>query len=436
MGWPDATPDLKRFFPTSVLVTGHEILYLWVARMVMFGLEFLGKSPFQHVLIHGIVRDKQGRKMSKSLGNVIDPLELIQEFGADAVRFSLAQSAAPGRDMQISKENFVSARNFCNKIWNATRFVLMNLGDMNAISPITPDTPGVELADRWILHRFNEITKEATASLERFDVDTAARILYDFFWSDYCDWYLEMAKPRVDRVRYGEIACSNESTHVAKNVLAFVLEGTIRLMHPFLPFISEELWARVPKMEPKQSAHVMTASWPEIQPAWVQPEAAKKMELMQEVVTKLRTIRSEMGVGPGQPITLLVKTSASDTAHFIYQLVKEPQYAVMLRTLNTRVSDIQIGADQKRPAGAAAAVVPGGQLFVPLTGLIDFAKERGRLEKELTAIREDAERLRKKMANDDFRAHAPQEEVDKVKARLDEAAGRMHHLEQNIAALR
>lgn len=428
-GWPDSTADLKRFFPTSLLVTGHEILYLWVARMVMFGLEFLGKSPFQHVLIHGIVRDKQGRKMSKSLGNVIDPLELIQEFGADAVRFSLAQSAAPGRDMQISKENFVSARNFCNKIWNATRFVLMNLGDMSAITSITPETPGVQLADRWILHRYNEIITEVTKCLERFDVDTAARTLYDFFWGDYCDWYLEMAKPRVDRVHYADIACTEESTRAAKTVLATVLEGTIRMLHPFLPFISEELWARVPKTSDKHSAHVMVASWPEVKAVWTKPEVARDMSVLQEIVTKLRTIRSEMGISPGNPISVFVQPSSPATAELI------EREAVALRTLNSKVSSLSIETNLKRPPASAAAVVPGAQLYVPLTGLIDFAKERGRLEKELASIREDAERLRKKMANDDFRAHAPEEEVEKVKARLEEAAGRIRHLEQNISTL-
>jgi valyl-tRNA synthetase len=431
MGWPDATPDLKRFFPTSTLVTGHEILYLWVARMVMFGLEFLGKSPFEHVLIHGIVRDKQGRKMSKSLGNVIDPLELIQEFGADAVRFSLAQSAAPGRDMQISKENFVSARNFCNKIWNATRFVLMNLGDMKAISPVSPDMPGLELADRWILHRYNQSTTEATASLERFDVDTAARTLYDFFWGDYCDWYLEIAKPRVDRVHFAELPCSPESTHVAKNVLATVLEGTLRMMHPFLPFISEELWARVPKSPAGVSAHAMSSSWPDPNQKWADLDAARRMAVFQEVVTKLRNIRSEMGIGPGKPIRARINTSAAQTE----QLLKSSEAQIALRTLNCRVEHIEFDASSSRPAGSAAAVVPGAQLFVPLSGLIDFAKEKMRLEKELLTIRQDAERLNKKMANDDFRSHAPAEEIDKVKARLEEAAGRIRHLEQNISAL-
>jgi valyl-tRNA synthetase len=429
MGWPDSTPDLKRFFPTSLLVTGHEILYLWVARMVMFGLEFLGKSPFQHVLIHGIVRDKQGRKMSKSLGNVIDPLELIQEFGADAVRFSLAQSAAPGRDMQISKENFVAARNFCNKIWNATRFVLMNLGDMAAISPVTPQTPGLELSDRWILHRYNEVVTEVTKCIERFDVDTAARTLYDFFWGDYCDWYLEIVKPRVDRVHYAELPCTAESTHVAKNVLATVLEGTLRLLHPFLPFISEELWSRVPKSSNKEGAHVMVSSWPGMNADWMQADVAKEMGIFQEVVTKLRTIRSEMGISPGHPINVLVSPSAPATSELIQR------ESIALRTLNCRVASLDIQPNLSRPAGAAAAVVPGAQLFVPLSGLIDFAKERGRLEKELNSIREDAERLSKKMANQDFRAHAPAEEVQKVQARLDEAAGRIRHLEQNIAAL-
>ncbi len=427
-GWPDETPDMKRFFPTATLVTGHEILYLWVARMIMFGIEFLGKTPFQHVLIHGIVRDKQGRKMSKSLGNVIDPLELIQEFGADAVRFSLAQTAAPGRDMQISKENFVSARNFSNKIWNATRFMLMRLGEMKVITPVTPETPGLELADRWILHRFNQIIHNTTDAIEKFDLDAASRGLYDFFWADFCDWYLEMVKPRVDREHFADHAVTAESTHAARNVLATVLEGTIKMLHPFVPFISEELWEKIPKSA-GQSQHVMTSVWPEPVKALNNAAAARTMQVLQEIVTKLRTIRSEMNIPMTQPIEVHVKPQSDETA----ELIRSQE--VILKCLNSRVGKIEMGKTVVRPKASAAAVVPGANLYVPLEGLIDFAKERARLEKELLNLRQDAERLSKKMSNSDFITHAPAEEVNKAKGRLLESQERIRHLEGNISTL-
>ncbi|MCG3205967.1 MAG: Valine--tRNA ligase [Elusimicrobia bacterium] len=428
-GWPDETPDLKRFFPTQTLVTGHEILYLWVARMVMFGLEFLEKSPFQHVLIHGIVRDKKGRKMSKSLGNVIDPLELIEEFGADAVRFSLAQSAAPGRDMQISKENFVSARNFSNKIWNATRFVLMRLGGMGSISPVLPKTPGLELPDRWILHRFNQMVRETTESIEHFDLDAASRGLYDFFWGDYCSWYLEMVKPRVDRENFSDYPCTAESTQAAKNVLAMVLEGTLKLLHPFIPFLTEELWEKIPKTENSKNKHMMMSQWPEVIEGFDDSPSAASLTTLQEIITKLRTIRSEMGIPPTQSIEVLIKEGTQETA----DLIRKNE--VILKCLNSRVGKISISKDMVRPKASAVAVVPGANLFVPLEGLIDFSKERTRLEKELLKLRQDAEKLSKKMSNQDFISHAPQEEVEKAKGRLDETHDRIKHLEGNIATL-
>ena len=429
LGWPEETDDLKRFFPTATLVTGHEILYLWVARMIMFGLEFLGKVPFHTVLIHGIVRDKKGRKMSKSLGNVIDPLELIAEFGADAVRFSLAQSAAPGRDMQISKDNFVGARNFSNKIWNATRFVLMNLSELDSAHEIEPDRDPLELADRWILHRYTEVIEETTAALDRFDIDAAARGLYDFFWSDFCDWYLELAKPRVDRAHFADIPCAPESTDVARRVLATVLNGCLRLLHPFMPFITEDLWVRVPKVSGDGAPHVIVARWPAPRPAFKNAPAAQKMKLLQEIVTKLRTIRSDMQIPPGRPIQVIARPASPEGE----SLLNEQR--VSLRTLNTRVAALDMSADAKRPKAAAAAVVPGIDLFVPLEGLIDFDKERARLEKEMANVRQDADRLHKKMANQDFLTHAPPEEVTKAKDRLLEAQERLRRLEDNLAAL-
>lgn len=366
--------------------------------------------------------------MSKSLGNVIDPLELIQEFGADAVRFSLAQSAAPGRDMQISKDNFVGARNFSNKIWNATRFVLMRLGDMKEIPTINIKSAGLELADRWILDRYSQVVSETTSALERLDIDAAARGLYDFFWADFCDWYVEMIKPRVDRDHYGDIACTEESSQMARTVLATVLEGTLRLLHPFVPFVTEELWQKVPKPA-GHSQFLIVSSWPTANPTFTDKEASEKMNIVQEMVSKLRTIRSEMGILPGQSIQVVAKFTSPEAE----TLVKSQE--VILKCLNSKVGQLKIESQSERPKASAAAVIPGADLYVPLEGLIDFSKERTRLEKESSALRQDVERLTKKMSNTDFLNHAPAEEVEKAKDRLKDAQDRLRHLEENISTL-
>jgi valyl-tRNA synthetase len=427
--WPETTPDLKRYFPTTTLVTGHEILYLWVARMVMFSLEFMGKVPYSTVLIHGIVRDKKGRKMSKSLGNVIDPLDLVAEFGADAVRFSLAQSAAPGRDMQISKENFVATRNFNNKIWNATRFAMMHIGDLGASIPSVPSKNNLELSDRWILQRLSVAISETTDALERHDIDAASRGLYDFFWSELCDWYLEMIKPRLDRQHYADVPVTPESQMAARTVLATVLEAALRLLHPFIPFITEELWEKVPKPSQTTAKHVMVTSWPEAPNAWTDAHALKEMNLLQEIVTKLRTIRSEMGIPPSQPIQVLARCDRPESEKILRS------QAAILKCLNSRVGSLTMGLDVQRPKASAAAVVPGAVLYVPLEGLIDFSKERGRLEKEMSAISDDAQRLMKKLSNQDFVSNAPSEEVEKTKSRLNESQERLKRLQDNIATL-
>ncbi len=426
--WPDETPDFKKFFPTSTLVTGHEILYLWVARMIMFSLQFHGKVPFSSVLIHGIVRDKQGRKMSKSLGNVIDPLDLIKEFGADAMRFALAQMAAPGRDMQLSKENFLAMRNFANKVWNATRFALMHLSDMTEIPSISSVSKNFTLTDRWILHRYAEVVSQTGEAIESMNMDAASRLLYDFFWGDFCDWYLEMAKPRVDKGHPNAAHVSDEARLASRAALATVLEGTIRLLHPFMPFITEELWQKMPKPAGTTVQHVMVASWPEVT-GLKSAEAAQKIGLLQEVVTKLRTIRSEMGIPPPQRIDMIVRSKDAN----LVSLLKDQED--ILLSLNSKVGKLTIDPMATRPKASAAAVVPGADLYVPLEGLIDFVKEKGRLEKEVSTLRQDVDRLSKKLSNSDFLTHAPDDEVAKVKARLTESNERIHRLEENIDAL-
>jgi valyl-tRNA synthetase len=415
--WPDNNPDLKRFFPTATLVTGHEILYLWVVRMVMFALEFHNTVPFKTVLIHGIVRDKQGRKMSKSIGNVIDPLDLIKDYGADALRFSLAQSAVPGRDMHIAPENFVSARNFSNKIWNATRFALMN---MPPVRVELPSSAALSMEDKWILHRTNDIIETVTQALESFDMSAAARALYHFFWSDFCDWYLETAKPRLQ---------SAEQKAAPQAVLAHVLETSFRLLHPFTPFITEELWQKLPRATTTTTTHLMASSWPVANPAHQFPEAYRDMVRFQEVVTKLRSIRSEMGVPPPQPIEVHVQTQDSSLQSLLETL------SPVLASLNTKISSLRFAAQLSRPPASVSAVVPGANLFVPLSGLIDFSKEKTRLEKELGQVRQDIERMEKKLANADFTSRAPAEEVAKARERLAEAQERSRRLGENIEIL-
>lgn len=424
LNWPDKSKDLKKFFPTNTLVTGHEILYLWVARMVMFALQFENVVPYDTVFIHGIVRDKQGRKMSKSLGNVVDPLDLIEEYGADAVRFGLAQSAAPGRDMHIAKENFIATRNFSNKIWNATRFSLLHLESIKEIDPISKVKKDLVLSDRWILSRFNDVVNETTKAMEDFNLDAASRGLYDFFWSDFCDWYLEMIKPRFDESKF-----SKESAYAARIVLGTVLNGTLRLLHPFIPFLTEELWQKIPKAKGNDSKFIMTSHWPKEDENLKDPKAIKEMKLLQEMVTKLRTIRSEMGIPPAQTINVVAQINQAETSKILND------QKIILQCLNSRVENLEIKEEVDRPKAAAAAIVPGANLFVPLEGLIDFEKEKARLEKELDQVQKDVERMGKKLSNQDFIAHAPKEEVAKAEARLTEAKERLSHLKDNIATL-
>jgi valyl-tRNA synthetase len=427
--WPDEGDDIKRFFPTSTMVTGHEILYLWVARMTMFALQFKNDIPFKTVFIHGIVRDKKGRKMSKSLGNVIDPLDLIKDYGADAVRFALAQSAAPGRDMQVSKDNFTASRNFSNKIWNATRFSLVHLASLKDIPDLAHFKDKWELSDRWILNRLNLVIRSTTEAMKIFDIDAASRGLYDFFWSDLCDWYLEMIKPRFDEAKREEFGFDASSADAAGAVLATVLETVLRLLHPFMPFITEELWQKLPKKAQEKSRHIMATAWPEADPSWDDKEASKQMQVLQEMVTKIRAIRSEMGIPPTQPIDVVAKSSERNTEKLL------SDQKIILKCLNSRVQTLKIDPHAARPKASAAAVVPGANLYVPLEGLINFEKERARLEKELAGVKQELERIGKKLNNQDFITHAPPEEVAKAKARLQDAKERAHRLEENISTL-
>lgn len=423
-GWPEKSKDLEYYYPTSVLCTGHEILYLWVARMIQMGIELMGDIPFKHVFLHGIVRDKSGKKMSKSLGNVIDPLEIMAKYGTDALRFSLTQSAAPGRDMQLSDELFLSARNFANKMWNASRFVMMNLQsagwEKDYIMAIWP----FELADKWILSEYRMTVKKVTAALETYDMDVAARELYEFFWSKYCDWYIELAKIRLN-------GSDEKAKRAVLSVLIEILSGFMRLAHPIMPFITEEIWnnyIRLVKSPGKGPDSIMTSSWPVADEAKIDQQALSQMGLLQQVITAVRTIRSEMNVPPVRQIEVLINVKSAEKQAVLDANVN------YLKFLG-RVEKLEIGPAVARPAQSALTVVSEMEIFVPLAGLIDLEKEKQRLAKELQNAEQEIERCRKNLANENFVSRAPKAEVDKMKARLGEAQVKVERLKDNLKAI-
>jgi valyl-tRNA synthetase len=426
LGWPDDNKDLAYFYPTSVLATGHEILYLWVARMVMMGLEFRNDIPYRDVFIHGIVRDKQGRKMSKSLNNVIDPLDIMKKFGTDALRFALVTQASPGRDMQMADDNFVGARNFANKVWNASRFVMMNLAGFAPADELPLASRAVE--DRWIAARFAATARAVDAHMDTFDPAQAARALYGFFWNDFCDWYIEMVKPRLLP------GADAASARAARQTLAEVLDGVLRALHPFMPFITEELWqalwttlGRAPTALLMESPHERL--WKDL-PAGDDDQRA--VGLVQDVVSSLRTIRSEMNVPPGKAIRVAVnlttaapatKTVLRNLSHHIAHLGKIGEWTA-----------VETGVFQSPPQAAAAAAADF-EMFIPLEGLIDFEKEKARLEKEAALCAAGIDRDTAHLANPDFRQRAPAAKVAEVETRLAEGRARLARLGAFIKSL-
>jgi valyl-tRNA synthetase len=414
MGWPDETDDLKRYYPTDVLVTGYDIIYFWVARMIFTGLEFTGEKPFRDVLIHGLIRDSQGRKMSKSLGNGVDPLEVIEQYGADALRFMLMTASSPGNDLRFYWEKVESARNFANKIWNASRFVMMNLGDFRYEDIDLHGELGT--ADKWILHRLNETAAGVNAALERYDFGEAGRQLYEFIWSEYCDWYIELAKLYLQ----GEDAAAKRTT---QSVLVYVLDQSLRLLHPFMPFITEEIWQHIPH----QGQTITLAAYPEHQQRFVDEQAAREMELLMDMIRSVRNIRAEMNVPQSRPVAMIVKPANSETEALIRR-----GKAYIRRFCNP--DSLTIDQTAVTPEKSVTAVVTGTELFLPLAGMIDVDAEIARLEKEWKHLDAEVERVEKKLSNQGFLAKAPADVVEaertkgldyaekreKVQARLEE----------------
>ena len=447
LGWPEKTKDLAYFYPTSLLITGHEIIHLWVARMIKMGLELMGDIPFSEVYIHGIVRDKKGKKMSKSLGNVIDPLDIISQYGTDALRFTLTSSCAQGQDLQLFDEKFTSNRNFANKIWNASRFVLMNLTGFPYqrinLSPPKADQPLAEtcqltLADRWIFSRYNKTVKEVTDSIENYRISEAAQTLYQFIWHEFCDWYLEMIKP----ILYQEVKSKKakvKSKEMAQYVMWHVLEGTLRLLHPFMPFITEEIWqalqktvgqlnCQTAKLSNRQTESIMISSWPEVNRRRINAKIEKEMALVIGVTTSIRNIRSEMGIVPQKKIEAILKIKRKDQLKIIDANVP------YIRNL-AGVSKIKIGPDVVKPVPSASAVIGEIVAWVPLKGLIDPEKERGRLKRQMDKIEKELKRTKEKLKNKEFLNKAPERVIVKEKKKEKELKEKSEKLKKNLKSL-
>ena len=409
LGWPDKTEKLDYFYPTSVLVTAYDIIFFWVARMIFSGLEHTGKKPFSDVLIHGLVRDAQGRKMSKSLGNGIDPLEVIEQYGADALRFTLATGVAPGNDTRFSQEKVEASRNFANKIWNASRFALMNL-DLEKIE--LPEKP--ELADKWILSKYNRLVREVTENLEKYEIGIAVSKLYDFIWDDLCDWYIELSKPRLFE------SCEDmASKSAAQNTLAFVLSGTMQLLHPIMPFITEEIYLSLPH----GADSVMISEWPQADPALDFVEAEAQMEKLMGLIKAVRAVRAEMDIPPSRKASLYIETE--EAALFAGQ---DPFFARLAST-----SELHINLPA--PENAVAVVADGVRAKIPLGELVDFEKERARLQKEREKCLLEIERVKKKLANENFVSKAPEAVVAAEREKQAKQEAMLAKIDESLAAL-
>ncbi len=416
LGWPDMTEDLKKYYPTSVLVTGYDIITFWVSRMIFSGLEHMGKEPFSTVFIHGLVRDAQGRKMSKSLGNGIDPLEIIDKYGADALRYALATGNSPGNDMRFSDEKIEAARNFANKLWNASRFVRMNLTIENVELPATEK---LALEDKWILNEFNDLVASVTSALDRFEVGVALASLYDFTWDVFCDWYIELCKARLNEK-------DTEANLVAQNVIVYVLEGILKLLHPFMPFITEEIYQALPH----DCESIMITSYPKFDESFRFEADAERMSRVISAIKAIRNRRSEMNVPPSRKAKVYIETKYADSFN---------EDTAVFFTRLASASEIEIKADF---GGAISAddsvqiITDSATLYLPLSDIIDTEKERARLEGEEKKLLGEIERLEKKLSNEGFVAKAPAAVVEAEKEKLAKYREKLDGVKTALAKLK
>ncbi len=409
LGWPDDTEDLRHFYPTNTLVTGYDIIGFWVSRMIFSALEYTGEVPFDTVLIHGLVRDALGRKMSKSLGNGIDPLEIIDQYGADALRFTLATGNSPGNDMRFSDDKVSASRNFANKLWNAARYILMNLGE-NEPAPHIPENLALE--DKWILSKYNTLVKEVTDNLEKFELGVAVQKLYDFIWDVFCDWYIEISKIRLQ--------AGGEGAETAKAVLVYVLSNTLKLLHPFTPFITEEIWLTLPH----EGDSIMISKWPEYSDSLAFSAEENAMESIMEAVRAIRNRRAEMNVPPSRKAKYYIATALKDTF--------APAGVFMQRLASA--SEVEIG-DGFDIEGSVAIVTSDAKIYIPMGELIDFEAEKARLNKEKEKVLKDLDFINKKLNNPGFVAKAPEAVVQGQREAAAKLQDKLNMLDDSIAKL-
>ena len=400
LGWPENTEELKYFYPTDTLVTGYDIIFFWVARMIFSGLEHMDAIPFNTVFFHGLIRDAQGRKMSKSLGNGVDPLDIIDQYGADALRFTLVTGNSPGNDMRFSEEKVSASRNFANKIWNAARFILMNIEGKD-IDCAVPEK--LEVSDKWILNKFNNVTAAVTENLEKFELGMAVSKLYDFLWDDFCDWYIELAKIRMN-------GSDAESADSARRVLVWVMSNTLKLLHPFMPYITEEIWQTLPH----EGDALIVAKWPEYNEALSFPAEAADMEKVMAVIRAIRVRRNEMNVPPSKKAHIYVETAQTAPYEEGREFIARLAYG----------SEVEIG-NAFEVAGAVTAVTDGAKALLPMDDLVDKAAEIARLEKELAGAQKQLQSVEAKLQNEKFISKAPQNIIDGVKANGEKLAAKV-----------
>ena len=409
LGWPEKTADLKYFYPTDTLVTGYEIIFFWVARMIMSGLEFMGKEPFKTVYIHGIVRDDTGAKMSKSLGNAVDPIQIIDEYGADALRFALISITAEGQDVYCSKEKFEFGRNFANKLWNASRFIAMNR--KTALLKKAPAASQLSSADRWILSRLNQTVEKVTTALDKHRFNEAAGLLYDFFWHELCDWYLEIVKGHID-------------SPGVQWALQDSLDKTLKLLHPFMPFITEEIWQSIPHT----GETIMRAPWPKAEKKRIDTKIDAEMQLVIGEIQAIRNVRSAWQINPKDSVKVVVKASRDKELKVLHN------YSTIIAQM-AKVSSLQMGKNLARPKESAVASIGRVETYVVLTGLVDVQVERQRIEIALTDVDKMIKNLQGRLQNQEFLSKAPKDIVEKERQRAEELSNRRQRLQDNLKAL-
>lgn len=417
MGWPDENNELyKRYYPTSTLVTGYDIIFFWVSRMIFQGKEFTGERPFEDVLIHGLVRDGEGRKMSKSLGNGVDPMEVIAQYGADSLRYFLATGSSPGQDLRYTTEKVESIWNFANKIWNASRFALMNMDGMKYEEI---DLTGyLNVADKWILTRLNETIERVTDLADRYEFGEVGRELYNFIWDDFCSWYIEMAKLPL----YGEDEAAKKTT---RSVLAYVLDQTMRLLHPFMPFITEEIWQHLPH----EGESITVAAWPTVKEQFNFAQDAESMKLLTDIIRSVRNVRAEVNTPMSKKVPLFISAKDKETAE-----VLEENKAYIEKFCNPE--NLSIGVAMEAPAQSMTAVVSGAEIYLPLAGLINLEEEIARLEKELEKWAKEVKLVSGKLSNEKFVSKAPEALVAKEREKLADYQEKHEAVEKRLAELK